>query len=656
MGSDLPSGVISEATGEHEQVLQLDNRFAEILLRIEDKHPEVAHPYVEASDGLYDVAGNIEWMFPDEAASDAVQQIRNVVSGIALELEQHLDNGSRTDDVLHLRGDREMPVAMLGTEPLLAVDDLRLVYWMAGQVESNPDIVPILVNSADGRRIWQFVDTSGRLPTAAALYIRPKGSTNVDPRYDFGHSSGFVQAKIGFNVDVDILRTHFNDTEHNTFIDITRSKAGAYTNIALRNELEPAKPGGGNAHTKALAQGHDYVPMHDIAALNGNGRSIRIGQVVAVGHDMYKGSSSSHIHIENVFPPGYEDPEVFSDYVLKTEEKMTQRRMSPDVALARARSSRPIPESSGFHEFQPGDNPYDIDGVREIAHSVGLELKREPTDEEVQQMFSLMGIGHVFRENIRGFSLAARQMSQQSIAKFILSSGITSPMRLRTVEGVVSENSLDIEHAVGTEGTAPWMDRRISYIRQLHERGVKIGSVLLAASERQLDTPTEVAYPSVVQLYKDLGRVPTAADYMERVSAPALAAAGLAIKGVVTLPAEQQQTNGNVRHTSAKDLAAEMATRYPEIADGKLLLAQNAPATWTFWSFLQEFNAHLGTGANPYDGRRQFLFGGNGVLLAQNQSELDSRLFQNTWTAASAIPRFVIAVNGVNKLYGSSGA
>jgi hypothetical protein len=600
---------------------------------------------------LHQEIANIGWVFPDESANEAVAATRNIVVGMASSVERHLANDEQTDGVLQLRGNREMPVALLGPEPLLAVEDLRLAYWMLGQVEANPDMAAVLTNSEDGRRIWHFVDTSGKLPPCASMYVRPRGSSAVDPKYDYGVSSGYAPAKWGFNVDVDTLREWFvtGDAEP---VAIERAEVGAYTNIALRNELEPTKAGRGRAHDRALENGESFVPMHDIAALNGSGRAKKVGQLVAYSHDIQSGGASSHIHLEGIFPEGYDDPAVFENHILAVEAKVTKNLIREPAVLAAKKARRPEVMPGGLHEFQIGDNPYDIGGgaLRVLAHSAGIELGSSPTDDEIRSLFRVMGSEHVFRRNVATVSSAMRHLSQAQVAAMVHRTGVTTPMTLRSVEGATSIT--DFEHGLLSEATVGWMERRLVYLSRRKEQGIKIGSILLAASDRPLNTPTEISHPKVVALYKELGRMPTAVDYMERAIAPGLAAAGLALKDVVSIPHQLSSgENSPMRRSTAQDLARATALAHPEVANGAILLAQNAPANWTFWQHLQVFRKELNIGSLTFDDRTQFVFGGNDVQLAERPVELASGLYQNPWTAVSAIPRFVKAINDINRIY-----
>ncbi len=628
---------------------ELDVELQQIFGRLEQCFGTDATPYIDSLTGLNQEVGNVGWMFPDESAEIAVSASRDIVQGAALAVERHLLQGGLTDDSLLLRGDRDMPVAFLGSEPLLALEDLRLTYWMAGQVYTNPAIAAVLTNSEDGRRIWRFIDTSGKLPSCASLYVRETGSDQVDPQYDYGKKHGYVQAKFGFNTDVDILRRSFAGNTLDEMINIGRTPQGNYANVSLRNELEPAKPTGGAAHLIAIEENKQFVPMHDVAVLNGDGRATQVGRLVAYGNDIREDGHSSHIHIEGLFPDKHSDPETFAAYIRAAEAKVTKRQLAPRQAETIVKIGKPIPESSGFHEFKLGDNPYDIGNgaVRLLAQSVGIELAADPTDEEIQQLFAVMGSEAVFLRNVAAFSRAAHRLPQAEVARLIEQTGVSGDMGLRTIDGPVDPAG-EVGHGLVWEGTAAWMDKRTAYLQQLHRKGLRIGSVLLAASARPLTTPTEIAHPSVVSLYKELGRSPTAIDYMERVVGPILSASGLVVKQVVDLPAEMPTVDGKRRRTTAEDLAGAALNRHPELADDRIVLAQNAPAAWTFWPHVRAMQQKA---ANTIDIRQQLLFGGTGVLLAENPAELASKLHQNPWTAASAVPRFIKVIHELNKTF-----
>lgn len=612
-----------------------------VLNPLESLYPDRVAGYRYVFERLMTMDSNTGWLFPDELRPAAAQATRQLFADTAAVVGHHLSSGEQTKSHIPLLSGRALPFTARGTEPLRFLDDLSLGYWMAGEIGANQSITPVLACEGEGYRIYRFIDLNGRIPPCSTLYIRKRGSDVYDPAVEYGRPNYGVEASVALSVDVDILRDSIHRGKLSGISSIFKDQAAKHTIICLRNDRE----GGARTDPHRKAWEREGTFSHDVATILGSKLSggTQAGRLLALGNLLSQGPRANLNHLP-VFPREYGSDDIFAAYAESLEAQMEAKRIKlPGI---RRLVGRPTAEASkGFANFELGDNPYDIGGgaVRQLAHASGIELAAEPSVEEVQQLYKIWGSAFDFRANIAKYQEAARGQAFTELVELIGRTGIMDSVTLRTIDGPSSLQ--DFEHGLLLEGTAGWMSKRTEYLIALANQGVRIGSVVLGATDRPLTTITELMNPDVIRLQAQLGREPVAADYMRYVTAPRLQAAGIAVKSTVFLPWQARGPQGEVARTTAGDITKAIAAQVPEIQNGTLIKAENAPAGAMF---LEPMLA-LGRAFPEFEARAQFHFGSTATLLARRPSEVEhSTLFQNPYSAPSSLVRWINAVCQVN--------
>jgi hypothetical protein len=617
--------------------------FPVLMERISGYGTEQAADYALTFAGLVNSADNIRWLFPPEEADTLVRDTKRLIGNAAHAVGYHLAHDSHTEGEILLRSGRALPVLFEDKEPLFLLNDLLQAYQMAGEVmQDTVGTVPSVVG--EGFAIHRFIDPKGTIPPVSSIYIRRLGDEVFDPNYEYGRRQSGVEACVSFNTDVEGLAGYVaGDPARLMSLDkAARIDSGA---ISLRLDREGLAPE--DYHRDDIPRD----PRQERGTLSHDVDSVfsRVGLLLAWGDQLHKQALGEESHLNHL--PHFSDhmgtAQGFAALADGIKEQVDAKRLSKAqvATINRTPGRHEAAQPGTFPMFELGDEPYDLGNgaVREVASLSGVELPPRVDDESIQLLFKTWGKDFRYAYNLQRFR---EQLSDAGVGKLvglIERTGITQTMPLRTIHGPVDVG--DIDNAVLLEGTAGWMSKRAEVIKTLN-RQHRIGAVELGATDRILDTPNELRSPNVIALTKQLGRQPTALDYMRQVIRPQLQAEGLRVEDVVGITLQKEE-GGVMKRSTAEDNIKAVLAEYPQILGGFILKAENAPAGGMFAPPLLA----LRQVASDFD-PGQYLFATDGMPLAHTPRQLDNPYrFQNPYTAASSLVRWIQAVHLINQIF-----
>jgi hypothetical protein len=640
-------GVVTPA----EQVLQLHPSldaygptFVNAAALLVEEHADVADAYLSVYERLAMQAGNTAWMFPEDEQEAARIGTVGLFGSTIQTVREHHTGEPETRTEIPLKGRPPAPFELYGTEPLMWLEALAQTYWAVGQVMNsspNSTVRSVLAEQGDGYSICRFIDTDPRatLPPCVSLYIRDTPSDTYNPKREYGSRAG-VEASIAVEVDVKLLREHLAGLS-NEMIGLGTSKRANDGVICLRVDRSGVRVTLPDGTTRRLSTTQDGTTSHDI------GRVLRdsAGRLLALHNKDLN-------HLEGVLSAELGQRDSFAAYAQSVGKLAADRLIRAPELRAILKAQRSARASTdGFPYFELGQNPYDIPGVRELGRRSGVELDAEPSEAQLQTLFNVWGSQKAFQYNIAAFRGAAQTLGHEALVRLLYQTGMMDAMPLRSIYGP-EPNVKDVSTAVVMEGVVPWMIKRLAYLRAMKNRGLEIGSVSLGATERPLNTPTEWVHPDVVALQRQLRRQPTAVDFMRGPATDFLRAMGIQHVNVTGLPYKQVQADGTEKVTSGSDVARALTAEHPELANGRVLNALNAPAGAMFYDLLSvcldkltDFSAE------------QFYFGSGRTLLAKTyEDNITTKLFQSPYSAPSPLVRWLATLYRANQRFSGTSA
>ena len=149
-------------------------------------------------------------------------------------------------------------------------------------------------------------------------------------------------------------------------------------------------------------------------------------------------------------------------------------------------------------------NPFDLEGVRELARLSGIKLRARSNELQIQQLFKLWGKETTFADNIANLPnalTADSKIPSEEIRTLLLAPGTLDAQPLRTVYGPVAPGGQSLPvFTVVTGGVINWMDLRCQQLDLRATFGeVQVNGVVgLASATRLCNTQTETDHPLVV--------------------------------------------------------------------------------------------------------------------------------------------------------------
>jgi hypothetical protein len=613
--------------------------FADSAARLLETHPEVANAYLTTYERLAMQAGNTAWMFPEKERESARQATIQLFGSTIETVQQHHDLGQLTKTEIDLIGRKPAEIDLYGTEPLMLLDTLTQVYWVAGQVSperSQSTIRTTQAERGEGYSIYRFIDTAPdpNIPPCASLYIRGEASEILNPHREYGGTHG-VEASIALRVDVKLLREYLAGYSKE-MIGLGTSKGANDGVVCLRLDRSGVVVELTDGSTRRLPTTFAGTAAHDIGSVLHDD----VGKLLSANN-----ATLNHLPLSDEL--GRAD--TFAVHATNVEQRITQVGVVSNElrTTLRQQNSRKVVVGA-LPRFEIGQDPFSIPGVRELATYSGLELAEISNDEQLQTLYKMWGTQKAFQYNAAKLRESVPQLEYSHLLQLLGRTGMMEYMPTRTVYGPVTKHEeTDIRAAVVFEGTSPWVGRRANHLLHMMQHGTRFGRVILGATERPLNTPAEVAHPDVIALHRQLQRQPTAVDFMQGPIRNRIQAAGVQDVEIVALPYYQTLPNGSTRITGGGDVARAVMETHPDLADGAVFDALNAPAGGMFYGALKAF---LET--SPDFTPEQFYFGhGRNRLAATYEDNVTTGLFQNIYTAPSSLVRWLDAIHKINQRF-----
>ena len=174
---------------------------AQEILKAVDRKDPFSSSYLAMFPALLTASQNFASLFPSDVANGMAAGGDTLISDALYAIAHHTDHANSTDSVISLRGSNQLPVTYTGPEPAELLNSLRRAMTRIHSVATDPAMVVVKSVDAQYFRIYRFIDPFKIGAPAVHLYIRPTGSEQYDPMYEYGRPNSGVEASISYVTD-----------------------------------------------------------------------------------------------------------------------------------------------------------------------------------------------------------------------------------------------------------------------------------------------------------------------------------------------------------------------------------------------------------------------------------------------------------------------